>query len=173
MRGLEDRNLLKLRSLDSSCPFFVSNKSIWGQMLRMLWSQGQNSLHNLQMLQSLREETEGKLQMQLSPRKNGLDSLFKEVRVFKGWGLGLPEYARSPSTGNPPTSAKLRFWTLFGLFWAHSLGTLGPPRGRRPRNTLSDSFRTLLGVPGPGDLCSWSGVPKPTNRVIRANRKFE
>ena len=35
------------------------------------------------MLKSLREETEGKLKMLLSPRKNGLDSLFKEVRVFK------------------------------------------------------------------------------------------
>ena len=35
------------------------------------------------MLQSLREETQGKLQMLLSLRKNGLDSLFKEVRVFK------------------------------------------------------------------------------------------
>ena len=28
---LEDRNLLKLRSLDSSCPFFLSDTSIWGQ----------------------------------------------------------------------------------------------------------------------------------------------
>ena len=36
------------------------------------------------MLFSLKEETEGKLQMLLSPRKNGLTSLFKEVRVFKG-----------------------------------------------------------------------------------------
>ena len=35
------------------------------------------------MLQSLREEAEGKLQMLLSPRKNGLDSLFEEVRVLK------------------------------------------------------------------------------------------
>ena len=35
------------------------------------------------MVQSLREEIEGKLQVLLSPRKNGLDSLFKEVRVFK------------------------------------------------------------------------------------------
>ena len=35
------------------------------------------------MLSSQREETEGKLQMRLSPRKNGLTSLFKEVRVFK------------------------------------------------------------------------------------------
>ena len=34
------------------------------------------------MLQSLREETEGKLQ-RLSLRKNGPTSLFKEVRVFK------------------------------------------------------------------------------------------
>ena len=35
------------------------------------------------MLLSLREETEGKLQMLLSLRKTGLTSLFKEVRVFK------------------------------------------------------------------------------------------
>ena len=28
---LEDRNVLKLRSLDSSCPFFLSDNSIWGQ----------------------------------------------------------------------------------------------------------------------------------------------
>ena len=35
------------------------------------------------MLQSLREETEGKLRLLLSHRKNGLTSLFKEVRVFK------------------------------------------------------------------------------------------
>ena len=35
------------------------------------------------MLESLREEIEGKLQMLLSLRKNGLTSLFKEVRVFK------------------------------------------------------------------------------------------
>ena len=34
------------------------------------------------MLQSLRAEIEGNLQMLLSPRKNGLDSLFKEVRGF-------------------------------------------------------------------------------------------
>ena len=36
------------------------------------------------MLQSLREETEGKCQMLLSHRKNGLASLFKEVRGFQG-----------------------------------------------------------------------------------------
>ena len=29
--NLEDRNLLKLRSLNSSCPFFLSDNSIWGQ----------------------------------------------------------------------------------------------------------------------------------------------
>ena len=28
---LDDRNLLKLRSLDSSFPFFLSDNSIWGQ----------------------------------------------------------------------------------------------------------------------------------------------
>ena len=35
------------------------------------------------MLQLLREEKEGKLQMLVSLRENGLTSLFKEVRVFK------------------------------------------------------------------------------------------
>ena len=33
---LEDRNLLKLRSLDPSCPFFLSDNSIWGQGTQML-----------------------------------------------------------------------------------------------------------------------------------------
>ena len=28
---LEDPNLLKLRSLDSSCPFVLNDTSIWGQ----------------------------------------------------------------------------------------------------------------------------------------------
>ena len=42
-----------------------------------------NSLQDLQMLQSLREETEGKLQMPLSPRKNCRTSLFKEVRFSR------------------------------------------------------------------------------------------
>ena len=31
---------------------------------------------------SQREETEGKLQILISPRKNSVDSLFKEVKVF-------------------------------------------------------------------------------------------
>ena len=32
MNDLEDPNLLKLRSLGSSCLFFLSNNSIWGKM---------------------------------------------------------------------------------------------------------------------------------------------
>ena len=31
IRLLEDRNLHKLRSLDYSCPFFLSDDRIWGQ----------------------------------------------------------------------------------------------------------------------------------------------
>ena len=38
----------------------------------------------------LREETEGKLQMLLSPREKSLDSLFKEVGVFKVYIKYLP-----------------------------------------------------------------------------------
>ena len=40
---IQDRNLLKLRSLGSSCPFFLGDNGNWGQwthMLQMLWSQG-------------------------------------------------------------------------------------------------------------------------------------
>ena len=33
---LEDRNLLKLRKMDPSCPFFLSENSIWGQRTQML-----------------------------------------------------------------------------------------------------------------------------------------
>ena len=40
------------------------------------------------MLQLLREEAEGKRQMLLLPRKNGLTSLFKVVRVFKVRAVG-------------------------------------------------------------------------------------
>ena len=38
------------------------------------------------MLKSLRQETEGKLQMRLSPRKKSLTSLFKRVRIVKELG---------------------------------------------------------------------------------------
>ena len=56
------------------------------------------------MLQSLREETEGKLQMLLSLRKNGLTSLFKEVRVFKVslvWGAKKSSNCRESSGDFP------------------------------------------------------------------------
>ena len=43
------------------------------------------------MLSLLREETERKLQMRVSPRNNGLTSLFEEVRVFKGHDLPSPK----------------------------------------------------------------------------------
>ena len=50
------------------------------------------------MLLSLREETEGKRQMLLALRKNGLTSFFKDVRVFKG---------SVPTTPDPDTFAKV------------------------------------------------------------------
>ena len=60
---------------------------------------------------------------------------------------------QSPQVGNPPAcpesekSPNTQLQTLLGLFsdfGVHSLGTLGL-RGRRLRDTLSDSFWTLLG----------------------------
>ena len=57
------------------------------------------------MLQSLREEIEGKLQMLLSPRKDGLTSLFKEVRVFEKKKAGWPR--NRTGTGNPKNLLRL------------------------------------------------------------------
>ena len=54
------------------------------------------------MLQSVREETEGKLQMLLSLRKNGLTSLFKEVSVSKALGSPTPMFCKN-CAGAPPT----------------------------------------------------------------------
>ena len=72
-------------------------------------------------------------------------------RVRKGVP-GVPTECATESEKSLKKSPKLRFWTLFGL-WGHSLGTLGLPGP----DTLSDSFRTLLGsrarepsVPGRG-----------------------
>ena len=61
------------------------------------------------MLQSLREETEGKPQMLLSPRKNGLTSLFKEVRVFKvaGSSAGLRPSQHRGGIAVVPSVSKL------------------------------------------------------------------
>ena len=55
----------------------------------------------------LREETEGKLQMLLSLRKNGLTSLFKEVRVFKAGCT--PEAATTCRASIPMKLSLLRY----------------------------------------------------------------
>ena len=77
-----------------------------------------------------------------------------------------PQRVRPGVRKESKKSPKLRFWTLFGLRGA-LFGDSGAPRGRGPRHTLSDSFRTLLGfraqrarepsVPG-------RGVPKSGTR---------
>ena len=56
-----------------------------------------------------------------------------------------PQRVRPGVRKESKKSPKLRFWTLFGLRGA-LFGDSGAPRGRRPRDTLSDSFRTLLGL---------------------------
>ena len=61
---------------------------------------------DLEMLSSLREETEGKLQMLLSLRKKGLTSLFKEVRVFKERGL----FSRIPKPTDSVRHLFRRIW---------------------------------------------------------------
>ena len=64
------------------------------------------------MLQSLRKETEGKIQMLLSLRKNGRTSLFKEVRVDNPRASYRAENPTNPKIGHkyqpdiqiPPTA---------------------------------------------------------------------
>ena len=54
------------------------------------------------MLQSLREDKEGKLQMLSSLRRNGLDSLSKKVRVLKT-SMEAPECTTLLQLGRPRT----------------------------------------------------------------------
>ena len=62
------------------------------------------------MLQSLREETEGKLQMLLSIRQNGLTSLFKEVRVVKVCATRVRARSpRGPSRTEKSTESKFHY----------------------------------------------------------------
>ena len=82
---LEDRNPLKLRSLDSSCPLFLA-MIVFGDSepkCSKCYDRKAKMALDLETLESLRAETEGKLHMLASPRKPGPTSLFKEVRVFK------------------------------------------------------------------------------------------
>ena len=69
------------------------------------------------MLYSLREEKEGKFQMLLSPRENSLDSLFKEVRVFKVPGLESPDF---PQRGIQLEREELRPCSYKALFLPNS-----------------------------------------------------
>ena len=48
------------------------------------------------------EETEGKLEMLVSPKENGLKSLFKEVRVFKVCAIPFQGGQHSPENGVTP-----------------------------------------------------------------------
>ena len=122
--------------------FFLSDNSIWGQwtrMLQMLWSQGWNSLEDPQMLESLREETEGKLQMLLSPRKNGLTSLFKEVRVFKA----LPLKERRQIAGSKTFRHEKSLRSLGGGIWDSNLLSEKP---NLPRTSCNITYN--LAQPG-------------------------
>ena len=79
---LEDRNLLKIRSLDSHCPFFLSANSIGGIELKSSKCSDRKAKITLRTSKYCNRAEKKKLQVPLSPRKNSLDSLLKEV--FKG-----------------------------------------------------------------------------------------
>ena len=65
------------------------------------------------MLQSLREETEGKLQMLVSLRKNGLTS-FKEARGFKEPGASrIPKLEGTRKSTDPSPTLCQPFANLF------------------------------------------------------------
>ena len=91
-------------------------------------------------------------------------------RVSRASGPGTPQSpqrVRHAVRKESKKSPKLRFWTLFGLRGA-LFGDSGAPRGRRPRDTLSDSFRTLSGPEGPvSPLCQAGGVPNGSILALR------
>ena len=75
--------LLKLRSPDTSCPCFPSDIAFGDKGLKCSKCYDRKAkiaFKNLRMLQSLREETKV---FPPRPGKNSLDSVFKEVRVFR------------------------------------------------------------------------------------------
>ena len=96
------------------------------------------------MLQSLREETEGKLQMLLSPRENGLDSLFKEVTVFKGsvskrfqYDYMSLSWTESNSSGIVQMGIVRGWWTSIVLELPSN--HLSGPTARRPYRAIGYS----------------------------------
>ena len=71
--NLEDRNLLKLRSLDPFFFFFLSDNHIWDNELRC------SKCYDRKAKVAFRTSNA----VSAKPRRNLLTSLFKEVRVFK------------------------------------------------------------------------------------------
>ena len=79
-----------------------------------------------------------------------------------------PERVRKVVPGLEPQS----FWTLFGLRGA-LFGDSGALRGRRPRDTLSDSFRTRKpSVPGRGVPNPWCRGEHIVNRTLTTAKVY-
>ena len=109
-------------------------------------------------------ETEGFLEAQRSPGPFGPGTPKESEKSPKGCPApGSPRVPKECATESEKSpkgvrSCKLRFWTLFGLRGG-LFGDSGAPRGG---DTLSDSFRTLLGFRArrPGrPLCLAGGFP--------------
>ena len=72
---------------------------------------------------------------------------FSRFTPSRASGPGEPQSPQRVRPGvrkESKNAASDSFWTLFGLRGA-LFGDSGATRGRRPRDTLSDSFRALLG----------------------------
>ena len=101
------------------------------------------------MLQSLRKETEGKLQMLLSPRKNGPASLFKEVPGFsRDWVFGEGVTSARGETailGNPNHTRNMFGTSLHTTYCKQTLsleaaGIMQYPESPHPPNLGGEDF---------------------------------
>ena len=126
-------------------------------MLQMLW---------------LREETEGKLQMLLSSRKNALTSLFKKVRAFKVTAFPCENQTknhRRASAGRRQNQNHIKKQILggrCGYFFVAAREGEGRVRGAGRGGSIF-YWKSQEGARGRG-LVAWSRVSEI--RAIRANR---
>ena len=121
--------------------------------------------------------------MLLSPRKNGLTSLFKEFRVFKGfWGVSgsVPQSVsgalRVPGSGvskkcpeSVPGVSGTPFFDTPRTLSGHFLDTLEPGARRARRHSVGDSRRLSrrhFGPEGPERPCSRPGKATSSRQQV-------
>ena len=105
--------ILKLRSPDSSCPFFLSDNSTsgqWTQMFQMLWSQGWNRIQETAPKKFLSNPPEGCIEplkrFYRTPQKGYIEPPFGPKKAsIESWWEGRQNHRQGsiePFASNPP-----------------------------------------------------------------------